>query len=178
MDKFITANNIFSYKIKWTELPKLLTEVGGSHIWDYSSLLCVTHQQSLFRAQSPLAMKLRGGSMMVAQQVGSWPALSAPLPPENLPRRMWRQGGQGDGEIPVWEKQSSIPWTPWAIVPGGACAVWKANQLCWLRVQTGWYSGQKGFPGQCAAVVSQHAIVFLCPACFCLLPLNYWQLLT
>lgn len=49
MDKFITTNNIFSYKIKSAEQPRLLTEVEVSYIWEYSLALCKTsavHSQS------------------------------------------------------------------------------------------------------------------------------------
>lgn len=99
MDKFITTNNIFSYEIKSAEQPKLLTEVGGSHIWDYTFALCntsaVPSQNSVSSGQ-----ELERRSVQMALQAGSSQAFRAPLTLESLEgtRRARQEGKNSVGE--------------------------------------------------------------------------------
>lgn len=110
--------------------------------------------------------------MQMALQAGSSQAFRAPLTPES-PEGI---GGQGKRERAVWEKQISVPSTQCATRMGESWSIWRNEQLCWLRVRTGWHLWQKCFPEWHVAVVSQHAAALLCSSRLSLLPLQHWVL--
>lgn len=110
----------------------------------------------------------------------SWlaPCRCLGLPCHWEPSRTWGQGGQGKGERTVWEKQISVPWTPWAIAQGrwgvrGRCLDYLKGQPAVLAWGANWLLGQKLFPGWHQVMVSQHAVALFCLACLCLLPLQH-----
>lgn len=86
MDKFVAANNICSCKIKSVEQPTLLTEVGGSHVWDYSLALCKT---PAVPGQSSVSS---GHKHEMAQHAGSLQEFKAPLPLESLEEHGDKEG--------------------------------------------------------------------------------------
>lgn len=107
MDKFTTANNIFSYKIKSSEQPKLLTEVGGSHIWDYYFALCKT-SAVLDQSSVSAGHKLEKESMLMAQQTVSLWVFRVPLTPAS-PEGCGNKKSKATGKEQCGRNKSQFP---------------------------------------------------------------------